>query len=270
MKHSTEIRTLKRFAFEKEIKQRELAKTTTQEISNSAYQLALRHLKLLEKDGLIYLKKEDDSKRGKPAKVYAITFLGLVVVLSECEDTYEKIDLMAQTHSDLLPLIFGKWQYFEMQNIKHLVIDQLKRVSKMFASDLLWVTKIQAYEDLERQEQQKKEKRSEHEQKMRKIFKEFYGAEDKEKFEQLQRAKEYFDKAFKEIPDPRREFLDLVFAIAPARGYAVDRETVMQFFQVLKGDVEIKAYITEELKKLSKEYAAYLKNIEEWREWWKK
>lgn len=63
-------------------------------IRKSHYPLVLRHLKKLENERLVYLKEEKPSKHGKKSKIYTLSFLGLVQLLT-VEDLYEQFDTLA-------------------------------------------------------------------------------------------------------------------------------------------------------------------------------
>jgi hypothetical protein len=57
---------------------------------------------------------------------YSLTLKGLAEVLQDQPRLWEKIDIIASEHKKLLPLIFGKWDYFTKSKIRDFVILRLK------------------------------------------------------------------------------------------------------------------------------------------------
>jgi hypothetical protein len=88
---------------------------------NTIYHL----LDTLSQYNMVYLPKEKTNKKrrsGRPRKYYAPTVQGLVFALSNFPELMEEIDKIAEKNKEVMPLIFGKWQFF----YKHGVIDIIK------------------------------------------------------------------------------------------------------------------------------------------------
>ncbi|MCW4003710.1 MAG: helix-turn-helix domain-containing protein [Candidatus Bathyarchaeota archaeon] len=76
------------------------------------YRTVLRHLKKLEKDGLVKVDRlEPAQKGGKEKKIYTLTLLGFIAALATCkiEPANPEIDVLIAKFSDL-HYIFANWQ----------------------------------------------------------------------------------------------------------------------------------------------------------------
>jgi DNA-binding PadR family transcriptional regulator len=95
---------LKALAFEKELAQYDIPRKV-----NKHYSTIFRQLKKLEKNGLVnFVREERSKKKGQNKRLYCITFLGLLQVLSGMTET--EINRVAEIHGDKW-LIFGQWQF---------------------------------------------------------------------------------------------------------------------------------------------------------------
>jgi len=64
-------------------------------------------------------------KRGTIKTLYKLTMFGLFVAFFS-EETWEHIDKVAERQEDKLPLIFGKWNYFEEKGVKERVVESMR------------------------------------------------------------------------------------------------------------------------------------------------
>jgi len=72
----------------------------------------------LEEGGMIKTVKEEKWRTGLIKRTYDITLVGLISVLALNEvwwDSQEIIEIVRR-RSDMLPLIFGKWDYFRKRD----------------------------------------------------------------------------------------------------------------------------------------------------------
>ncbi len=91
-------------------------------------------VKQLEESGLVNVVKNVESKRGLQKDIYGLTIYGIIFV-SRFQQKLRKfryvprvtkqipefnIDLIAQNHAKSLPLIFGKWNYFNKEGVLEL------------------------------------------------------------------------------------------------------------------------------------------------------
>jgi hypothetical protein len=118
-----EIKILEALMFNTELEQYHMPKKT-----KLSYRTILRILCPMKKVEYIRLVRTEPSKKGgKEKKIYAITLIGLLRYLSS---TVEKLgesefDVIAAAHPDLLPLIFGKWDFFNKNNVKNIIFNGL-------------------------------------------------------------------------------------------------------------------------------------------------
>jgi len=78
--------------------------------------------------------KIEDTKPGARNKkidveYYDLTLDGLMLVLSDKENL-DVLDKIAETQKTILPLIFGKWRFFEQNGVKPLIIERLQKVAR--------------------------------------------------------------------------------------------------------------------------------------------
>ena len=105
---------------------KEYAQYDMDEAIGKDYHTILRHLKNLEKNRLIELKRSEPArKRGKDRKIYTLTTLGLITILG-FEHIYDEIDEVANNYSSDLLLIFGKWQFFVDNGCRDQAVERLK------------------------------------------------------------------------------------------------------------------------------------------------
>jgi len=271
MKMESALKTLRAFALEKEINQRYVDKKIDRNDRT-----VLRHVKELERDGLIRVRARKQSKHGKPQKIYEITFLGLVKVLARQEDIYEDIDKIAQTHASFVPLVFGKWNFFEKSGVKNVIIGHIKLASMTLNSDRVWKFYMRNFEEVKQQEAEWREKRKEREKEMMRFATWLYGPQA---HAYVQQVKSYIEdiRSLGEPPDPTQNFINIVFALSVAKGYTsnhsviywnFDAKKLPDFFAKLYKDIKIRTYITEEFQKILKEHEEQLKNLKTWIDWW--
>lgn len=81
----------------------------------------------LLKSGLVEERKVGKSRAGLTVTAYKLTLEGLTVTLRYNPEKWEEIDVIADRHKTLLPLIFGKWNYFSLKSkFKRYIIKKLK------------------------------------------------------------------------------------------------------------------------------------------------
>jgi len=104
----------------------------------------LRHLPSLERQGLIRIARTEPSEKGgKDRKIYELTFRGLMKFLlkkfkdlKEDSRLFENVNVVAEKHPDLLPLLFGKWDLFKKHGFSNIIIKRLKQaLSNPFLHD---------------------------------------------------------------------------------------------------------------------------------------
>lgn len=66
-------------------------------------------------------------KKGRRRKFYKLTFDGLIGCLRH-EESWRSIDQIAEAQKTMLPLIFGKWNFFKKENILDEIIRRFKKV----------------------------------------------------------------------------------------------------------------------------------------------
>jgi len=267
MKKTPTLRTLQVLALEKEIRQSHIAKKI-----NRDDRTVLRHLQELEKDGLARVKDRKRSEHGKPQNIWEITSLGLVKVLSE-ETIYEHIDEVVKAHSDFLPLVFGKWSFFEKSGLKKTIVERIKLASMTLNSHKAWTFRMRSFEEMRQYEANYKEKEKE----MERLAKRLFGAQAHVRLTQARDGIKAIRTLARDVPDPTQDFINIVFALSMAIRYTsthsikywgFDAKKLPDFLSKLYKDTEIRAYITEELPNLLKIHEEYVKNFKSRIDWW--
>ena len=97
-----------------------------------SYRTIFRHMNTLEKMGLVRLvRTEPSAKGGKERKIYSITRGGLLHVLAiflrQKKDFDRLIDSMAENHGNLFPNLLGKWQFWEKEGGKDVILSRMKK-----------------------------------------------------------------------------------------------------------------------------------------------
>ena len=156
--------------------------------SGVSYRTLLRHLETLKEADLIEIDHlEPSSKRGINKNIWRVTFVGMLLLVKNLleeisftgytEDQIQsmkdlfshrkdveriqkgarwrvyieklkEMDKIAEKHPDFLPLVFGKWHFFEKEDIKKRVIDRLTYTTLYFER---YIQKILSTKDLEEQ-----------------------------------------------------------------------------------------------------------------------
>ena len=91
----------------------------------------------LLKSGLIEEKKVGKSRAGLTITAYRLTLEGLAVALRYNPEKWKEIDVIADGHKTLLPLIFGKWDYFSLRPKFKLYIIKKLRASLEVCADAI-------------------------------------------------------------------------------------------------------------------------------------
>ena len=100
---------------------------------NLAYTTIIRHLQSLEYFGLIQLTQQ---VRGKQKREWRLTTLGLVSCFIKKDNAFKNISNISAKHTMLLPLLFGKWTFYEqigvVNTIKHNLENNVDRLKEEF------------------------------------------------------------------------------------------------------------------------------------------
>lgn len=84
-------------------------------------------MKRLEKLKLVKSREIGKARTGLPMRGYSLTLEGIAAVLTHRHKLWDKIDIIAEKNRGLLPLIFGKWDFFKkLEVILELATDSLK------------------------------------------------------------------------------------------------------------------------------------------------
>jgi len=97
-----------------------------------SYRTIFRHINKLEEMGLVRLvRTEPSAKGGKERKIYSITRGGLLHVLPIFlilkEDFARLLDSVAKNHGNLFPNLLGKWQFWEREGRKDVILSRMER-----------------------------------------------------------------------------------------------------------------------------------------------
>ncbi len=199
-----EIAILNVLSKNQEVEQYKLPKET-----GLSYRTILRMLTPLEESWYISLVRTEPSKKGgKEKKIFSIDLEGLIYLLS-WKRSYaylnsEYLDIVAATHPNLLPLIFGKWQFFSVKGIKEKIVENLNEYFKSYSlptsSFQLRISARKMAQQLPKKELLVEGLSEEQALKMKK-FEEFQARILKK----LEKAKKQFDEAYrsKEVTDTK-------------------------------------------------------------------
>jgi hypothetical protein len=101
--------------------------------TGKAYSFVFNSLKELEKHKIVFLKGKEKSRKGTMAKIYDLSLEGVLRVLHNellgfDADKWNRpfIRQIMEKHSSMLPLIFGKWNYFKKSGSERTVFLRLK------------------------------------------------------------------------------------------------------------------------------------------------
>jgi len=93
------------------------------------YRTVIRHLHDLERLELVKFRTEAAMKGGKDRKIYSLTHKGLLFLLKtflaiadSAQEVEKGLDVFAENHQELLPLVFGKWQFYAEHGVKDLIV----------------------------------------------------------------------------------------------------------------------------------------------------
>lgn len=93
-----------------------------------SYKTIIENLRRLEYANHVKYRNEKSSAGGRDKKIYSLTIIGLIEALHLTHKslTEKNFDTIAAKHPDMLPLIFGKWQFFEAHGLTKEVIANIK------------------------------------------------------------------------------------------------------------------------------------------------
>lgn len=212
-----------------------------------------------------YTKPSEKNKKIQ-VEFYALSIYGLEYALLS-KEAWEKIDLVVEKQKHLLPLIFGKWQFFEENGFKEFVADRLKIAVRRRIEKLtdIWVLfdsfgfeeklsyrereklRLKAFELLETAQKALGKKSTPAEEKLLKVK-----AQENEwnKLTDMNGAEEISDYA--------------LFAFEPGT------EQVEDFLMSLQKDKELREFITAKFEQYEKEKENQLLKLRSWKKAWYK
>lgn len=127
----TDRELVKVLALEKEYAQYDMPKRL-----GKNYRTVLRHLQDLREQGFVRLCRTEESRKGgKDRNIFTLTDLGLLYALGY-SDIWAEIDKVAKNYADLLPLIFGKWDFYLKKGLRNEIIVRLQAAVQGFFTQL--------------------------------------------------------------------------------------------------------------------------------------
>lgn len=221
-----------------------------------AYSNIHRIIKKLLKKKYIYVTKTEKAARNPWINVeyYDLTFLGFITCLLD-KRTWKYIDEIAKRRADELPLIFGKWKFFDDQGIKNEILERLP--GALFNISKSW-------EDLVRISEWKTEPPEDYSD-VEKLFR-LLNYSKSEILEQIQTLQDSHRTVSKPIFDPEGELIKTVVFGLPEWGISASEQE--NFLSKIKKDSELYEYIRTALYDLKEENEFFLKNICSWIKWW--
>jgi predicted transcriptional regulator len=88
------------------------------------YAYCHKRLKILQHHKFVDEKKREKGPKGRDLSFYDLTVLGLVIYMAM--SNFQDLDKVARKYRDLLPHIFGEWDYFNAKAVKQIVVNNLK------------------------------------------------------------------------------------------------------------------------------------------------
>jgi len=106
-----------------------------QKKTGKTYSLMFKAVKDLERRSLVKLVEKKQTSKGTTANIYDLTLMGVLTVLEgelPTEDTeewnYDRIHKIIRKYESLLPLVFGKWSYFQSKGVEKVALYRLHAV----------------------------------------------------------------------------------------------------------------------------------------------
>jgi hypothetical protein len=85
--------------------------------TGKAYSFVYNTLKELERRKMIFIKSKEQTEKGTTANLYDLNLESVLLILQRQQRSpnydFSKSRDILEKYSDLLPLVFGKWKYFE-------------------------------------------------------------------------------------------------------------------------------------------------------------
>ena len=115
--------------------------------AGKAYSLMFNAIKKLKEFNLVMFVEKKQTSKGTVANNYDLNFLGILSVLrieilpkNTKEVDYDRIRIIISKYEDWLPLVFGKWSFFQRVGLEETALLRLKAiVATVFANrDLLY------------------------------------------------------------------------------------------------------------------------------------
>ena len=205
--------------------------------SNSTVLNALRELVRIHE-----VKEEQAGSRGR--KPYSLTHEGLILVLYTPKG-WEQLDTIAEGQSELLPLIFGKWHFYEENGLKEEISIRLK----------LAVLQIRDWTRNIRREFS--------------IMGEIVGIDDSEVSKILR------ERVVQMTNDLGKLWHNKITerTFFPGTIYPWEDENVpnqMDFLTKIHGDPELSAFVTKYFEDTYNDLMSQMNNLETWRTMWRK
>lgn len=193
---------------------------------------------------LIRVSKTAPSRKNLKLDVeyYEMTFLGLLTCLRS-EESWQYIDEIAKQQRDQLPLIFGKWSFFEKKEVKSRVIKRLK-------AKVLMIGTSQEKDILDHKDLFEKANLD------MKAYAEFFREIDEALIASDSKREKHV----------KRDITKTVLGLKPP---FLHGKELTKFISVFKEDRELREYIHNEIARIEDDYVRYLRNIKSWKSWWK-
>ena len=188
--------------------------------------------------------KIEDTKPGARNKkidveYYSLTFDGLMLALA-LQESLDVIDKIAETQKGILPLIFGKWRFFEQNGVKPLIVERLQEVARDERSMFFALTRP--------------------EEKYNPIAVEGIFRNKKLQLEKISGTINEVAAVINQVRIAKNVLFFSLFSSNPLlTGEAKDQ---WELLSVLKKDKELKTFVKEQYEQIRDQYKSHLTNIE--------
>lgn len=210
----------------------------------SSNKTVLKALSNLERIHMIEFKRE---KEGRKRKLYNLTFTGLIACL-RYQQTWQSIDIIAESRKDMLPLIFGKWRFFKKEHILDDIVLNVQLVTSM-----LWKHTVSLLHFPET----------------------LYGLLT---MGAIRKPRKLMITKTLHMQETEFDVNRLVFGITHLPWWPIDTpsngvkrlwsvQKQKRLLQVLRCDPDIERYIDAELQRNEQAFECHKENIKSWREW---
>lgn len=253
----TEIKIMTDLALHGEGSRYQISKET-----GISYSMIHKWMDELQSKKLVKVSKTITSKRNPHINVeyYQLTNYGLLKCLLD-EEIWEHIDTIAERFHDWVPLIFGKWTFFEEHGIKEQIISQLKTsIPTLHYAWEIMTAVIKQTEIRVQMENETKEK----ENIVKEYVEEIVKSERPSCFRDIMYSLQY--KGEEGRKERVHAFAKTVFNIY---NILEDMKSLKPLLLVLREDDELRAFITKSIDEVLIYYHKLLKNLVIYKAWWK-